>query len=499
MNPFITFFKKNHFLNTKIVIWLLVIYFPIFLNLGGLVMLRWDEGRYGVSSYEMLQNKNPFIVTFLNQPCLDSTKPPLMHWLQAISITLFGFNETSVRLPSALAGLIICIVIMSFSIKRFNSFSLGAICTLLLVTTPDGFCGIDHCVRSGDYDALLAMFSFIAILYFYQYNQQPQKHKYLFLTFVFFACAFLTKGVAALFYTPGLVIYAIIKGNFLSLLKSKWLYFSIAFFVFTIGFFLLMREYYSPGYLKALNETEILGRRDVVKDGHVGDAWYYFTFLKQRFDYFFLLIPFSWMLGMSHKDEKIRTFSVFSFVLSITFYLVISTSQTKIQWYAFPLLPLLALQAGILVWILLKGIVSYVTSKAQFNKVPLLYFSIILVFSSSYSKSVDNASERTFEEWYMSYNNIQEYLKPERQVQKKAILVATNNDVQIPYLFYYHKLNGDGFNLKYQLGYSNYYKAGDKLIVEDPAIQQVIERNYTFNVIDEFRHLKVYIITGKKN
>ncbi|HXU27136.1 MAG TPA: glycosyltransferase family 39 protein, partial [Bacteroidia bacterium] len=334
MNSFITFFKKNHFLNTKIGIWLLLIYFPIFLNLGGLVMLRWDEGRYGVSSYEMLQNKNPFIVTYINQPCFDSTKPPLMHWLQAISITLFGFNETSVRLPSALAGLIICIVIMSFSIKRFNSFSLGAICTLLLVTIPDGFCGIDHCVRSADYDALLAMFSFIAILYFYQYNQQPQKHKYLFLTFVFFTCAFLTKGVASLFYTPGLVIYAIIKGNFLPLFKNKWLYFSIAFFVFTVGFFLLMREYFNPGYLKALNETEGLGRHEVVKDGHVGDGWYYFSFLKEKFDYFFLLIPVSWVLGISSKDEKIRTFSIFSLILSVTFYLVISTSQTKIHWYA---------------------------------------------------------------------------------------------------------------------------------------------------------------------
>src|SRR5438309_6328788 len=122
MNKIFSILQKDNYLYTKLCLWLCIIYFPLFLNLGGLYMLRWDESRYAASSYEMLHGTNPFVVTFLNQPALDSPKPPLFHWIQAGFIAVFGFNETSSRLPSAFSGLIICFAIMYFSIKKFKSF-----------------------------------------------------------------------------------------------------------------------------------------------------------------------------------------------------------------------------------------------------------------------------------------------------------------------------------------------------------------------------------------
>jgi len=497
MDRISAFFKKDNFLYTKISIWLCIIYFPLFLNLGGHFMLRWDESRYSASSYEMLHGHNPFVVTYLNAPSMDSPKPPLFHWIQALFIAIFGFNETSVRLPSAFAGLIVCIAIMYLSIKKFKSFSLGAISSLILLTTPEGFCGTDHCARSGDYDAMLTMFSFLGLLCFFRYNEQTDKNKYLFLTFSFFALAVLTKGVSGLFYAPGLFLYTLVKGNFIKLIKNKWLYISSTMFIVVVGFILLIREYYTPGYLQALNEMELFGRHNTVKDGHVGGFWFYLSYLKEHFGYYFIFIPFSWVLGLSCKDERIRGVSIFSLISVLSFYIVIGTAQSKLQWYALPLFPLLALQGGILIWILLKYITDFITTKTLANKTTLFYLSLLLIFCVPYSESVGNADGKIVEESYRNWNNVQEYLKYGKEVMKNAILVATWNDTQGPYIFYYYKLNEKGFNLKYQFGPSN-YNAGDKLIVEDPAIQDVIEQNYNVILLDHHHHLKVYTIINKK-
>jgi 4-amino-4-deoxy-L-arabinose transferase-like glycosyltransferase len=41
-------------------------------------------------------------VTAYHQPDLGNTKPPLLNWLQALSMAVFGLSELAVRLPSLL-------------------------------------------------------------------------------------------------------------------------------------------------------------------------------------------------------------------------------------------------------------------------------------------------------------------------------------------------------------------------------------------------------------
>jgi hypothetical protein len=467
------------------------------MNLGGKCMIRWDEARYAVSSYEMVHGSNPFVVTYLNEPSQDSPKPPLLHWFQSICIAIFGFNEMAVRLPSALSGLLLCFVIMYFSIKKFNSFSLGAISTLLLLATPSGFCGLGHSARTADYDAMLTLFSFTGILYFFLYNQQKQNHKYLFLTFVFLALAVLTKAAAGLFFVPGMLLYTVAKRNFIATVKTKWLYISIAFFVGVVGFILLIREHFSPGYLQALNDMELMGRHNTTKDGHTGDAWYYYAFLKERFGYFFLFIPVSWVVGLSCKEEKVRDLSLFSFILTTTFYVLLSSAQTKINWYCLPLFPLLALQCSILIWAALKHLSNLMDSKMAFNKIISFYLCAVLFLFIPYKQTVSAAIEKRIPEAYLHYDNLQYYLRQEKEIVKNGTLVASRFDTQGHYLFYFYKLNEKGFNLKYKMGYT-YYKPGDKLIVEDISVQQLIERYYSFTILDTLRHLKVYMIIGDK-
>ena len=97
---------------------ILISFFPLFAFLGTLPLRTWDESRLAASAYEMTQTKNPLVVTFDYQPDHWSVKPPLNIWAQAISIKLFGVNETAVRLPSALSIMFLGIILIFLTSKN---------------------------------------------------------------------------------------------------------------------------------------------------------------------------------------------------------------------------------------------------------------------------------------------------------------------------------------------------------------------------------------------
>ena len=61
-----------------------------------------DEPRYASTARDMVLNGNWIVPHFNGVPRIN--KPPLFYWAIAISYKLFGINEFSARLPSALAA-----------------------------------------------------------------------------------------------------------------------------------------------------------------------------------------------------------------------------------------------------------------------------------------------------------------------------------------------------------------------------------------------------------
>jgi 4-amino-4-deoxy-L-arabinose transferase-like glycosyltransferase len=86
-------------------------------------------------------------------------KPPLMHWLAAISGKLFGFSEAAVRLPSVFAGVGIVLFMTSLSLRWFGRRV--AIATGLVQTTAVYFLTY---ARLAEGEMLLA-FIIVAALY----------------------------------------------------------------------------------------------------------------------------------------------------------------------------------------------------------------------------------------------------------------------------------------------------------------------------------------------
>ena len=77
---------------------------PFFQYLGALPLIDPDEGRYAEIPREMLE-RGDLITPTLNYVKYFE-KPPLLYWINAASLKIFGQNEFAARFPSALCGLL---------------------------------------------------------------------------------------------------------------------------------------------------------------------------------------------------------------------------------------------------------------------------------------------------------------------------------------------------------------------------------------------------------
>ena len=87
-------------------------------HLGTYGLWEPDEARYAEIAREMLASHN-FIVPHLNYvPYIE--KPPLLYWLTAASMQLFGINEFAARLVNAAAALIGVLATYLFALRTFD-------------------------------------------------------------------------------------------------------------------------------------------------------------------------------------------------------------------------------------------------------------------------------------------------------------------------------------------------------------------------------------------
>ncbi len=100
---------------------------PRLLNLGK-QSLWFDE------TYTVYIARMPF-GQMMRSILVDGVHPPLYYWLMALWIRLFGFSEFSIRLPSALAG-ILTVVLVYFLVRRIAGELPAVLAAGLLTVSP---------------------------------------------------------------------------------------------------------------------------------------------------------------------------------------------------------------------------------------------------------------------------------------------------------------------------------------------------------------------------
>jgi len=370
-------------------LWILCVYFPLFLHLDHQPLHNFDEARLAVAAYEMSENGFSLVPTIEGKPDMWSVKPPLLIWLQTISIHLLGLNELAVRLPVSLFGLLAIFAVTFTGQRLMPEAHWGFISGMILLVSP-AFVGF-HVTRTADYDAAVCFWLLAQLFAFYRYlhslssKTNPQ---WLYLMAIAVAASVLTKSIVGFMYLPGLAIGTLLLGYGKDLLMSKHLYVAIVVALVPILTYFGLRESINPGYVQAVMENEWGGRYQIAQEGHYFSRTFYLELLtKEYFSYWLWALPFG-LWGMWKAVAPIRQLMVLVLCCLLVFLTVISLSATQLHWYLAPTLPLLALWAGLGIATLIQQLTNTLPKK---GKTALSIGLFLLLFSWPYAESVKRA------------------------------------------------------------------------------------------------------------
>jgi len=472
-----------------------VLYVPLFLYLDKMSIRTFDESRNAMNAFEMFKNGNFLVTYFDGKPDMWNTKPPLLAWLHNISFHIFGFNEWAIRIPSALAAVGTCFALVFFSERYLKTFWFGFIAVIILVTM-NGYSGY-HVARTGDYDALLTLFTLLSGLSLFAFIEN-KKNKYLYLFFLFLALGCLTKGVAGLLFGPAYLLYILYKKEFLNVLKNKHFYYGIAAFLFVVGGFYALRELYNPGYLEAVWANELGGRYadDMLKKRPFG--FYYERFRDLDLAYWFLWIPIGIVASLLTKNTKLKNITSFSTIMVLSHFLIISSSKNKLHWYAAPEFPFLAIIIGCIVYLIFSHLQQLKLERKSILVKLVPFMFLLILFFNPYqdifknvkrSLNWDTKMEKPHEMSYFlrdaingkhdlnGYGVLHFGYRPERNfyimvLQEKGIDITNKNWKQL--------------------------EPGDKVITFQKKIKNYLNENYKLEVLGKSKNIVKYKINDRK-
>lgn len=487
--------KDIFFKYFKYIVLICLLLVPVFGYLDTLPIRIWDEARQAINAYEMLNNHDYIVTHFNGSPDMWNTKPPLLIWLQVGAMKLFGVNELAVRLPSAISAFLTCMILLVLSKYYLKSFWFGFIVILVLITS-NGYINF-HATRTGDYDALLTLFTTLSGLFFFAYCE-TQRQKQLYGFFIFTALAVLTKSVTGLLFLPAILIYSFIEKQFIPLLKNKHFYFGLfSFLTLVVGYYLL-REVHNPGYLNAVQENELGGRYLKVVEKHQHGFWFYYNNIANyRLSAWYFLVPFGLVTGLFSKNKKIKKITLFSFLMVLTFFLIISTAQTKLEWYDTPLYPFLSIIIGVFIYYIFQLLKNnnWLKKKLAFNVVPFVF--LVLVFISPYQKIFEKTYKPQEYPWHKEFYEIGYYLKDaikgEYNLDGKYLLF---DGYKAHNRFYLNILNDKGVKISFK-NWKELDK-GNVVITSQNNVKEYVEQHYKHEVLSEKGIVKTYKIHGRK-
>jgi 4-amino-4-deoxy-L-arabinose transferase-like glycosyltransferase len=299
-------------------------------------LLSWDEGFYGGVSKEIFRTGDWINLYWSGMPWSD--KPPLYMWMTNIFYNLFGINEFSVRLFSSLCGMGTVIVTYLLALKLYNRKAAIASSLVLLSTW--------HFVWSskvGMLDIALTFFISLSLLLF---ELGTEKRKFLILSPIVFALAFLTKGPGAMIIPIIICIYALFSGKARKLIDPCFIFGALVSLLILTWWHLAVFKSYGDTFIKGYFLQHLVSRTTTALDGHTGDLFTYFGAIPNKGRPWsavgLALIPILVFITIWKKEKQ----HLLPVIWACCVILIFSVVKTKLHWYIMPVYPALALMTG---------------------------------------------------------------------------------------------------------------------------------------------------------
>ena len=312
-------------------------------GLGSVPLMGQDEGLYAECSREMLAGGNYIVPICNGEPFFD--KPPLVYWLQAASISVFGVNSFAARFPSALSMIALVFLTAIAGNALYNrraGFLGGCVMATSLLAVGIG--------RMAMLDAALTLTISISLgAFLLAYLERLPKWGYL-LFWIAAGLSVLIKGPAALV----LIIAAV--AAFL-LIRRQFRLTGMGMLV--IGFF-LAAAIVLPWYVLVQRETGGAFLREFIihqnlqralgKDFYHNQPFYfYLPILIFGFFPWSMFLPAVWTrcIRLRPKSAEEET-SLFLAIWAIAIIGIFSVLRSKLPSYILPAFPPAALLVGVL-------------------------------------------------------------------------------------------------------------------------------------------------------
>ncbi len=339
-----------------------VLLFSLVVCITGMIyipLMDIDAAQYALISREMLV-RNSFLQIFENgKDYLD--KPPMLFWLSAISLKIFGIYDWAYRIPSMLFAIISVYSTYRFTILYYQK-TIAQLSAMVLATSQAFFL-ITHDVRC---DTMLMGWVILSIWQLAAWYESS-KWKYFVISFIAIAGGMMTKGPIALI-VPVLsfIPHFILRREWKQFFRWEYLIGLLIIAVLLIPMSIGLYQQFDlhPGkviYGVPINSglrfyywTQSFGR---YTGENVFHEMSYFTFLLENMLWSFLPWILFFLVGLSIRFRDIlmsrfwlkqnqEWISVGGFVLT---YCVLARSQAQLPHYIFVVYPLASIVTAVFI------------------------------------------------------------------------------------------------------------------------------------------------------
>ncbi len=312
-----------------------------FFNLGARDLWEPDETRYAVVAREMKETGN-WILPHLNGE-VYAEKPPLFFWLVNCSTSFLGVNnEFTNRLPSALAGFIIFLLVFFFGERLFRTRA-GFLSSSVLAT-----CFLfPQLSRWMMLDSLFTLFFFLALFYFHLgYEEEGSRRRYYLFAGLFMGLGVLTKGPIGYLPIPTFFLFAFFQKEIKRFWNRSLLWGCLLSVILVLVWWLPACWLGGKRYIYWLLFKQAVGT--YMEGGtHFHPEPFYFYFLRFPLEFFpwIVFLPTAFIFGLRKEFGKRKEF-LFLSVWFLFIFLFFTLSKGKKDNYLFPLYPAAALMVG---------------------------------------------------------------------------------------------------------------------------------------------------------
>jgi len=420
----------------------------------------WDEAIYANNALEMSIDNDPFILKVNGEKTLYNTKPPLVIWMQASLIKLLGPTIWAIRLPSALAALMTCIIIYSFISFTYKKIWTSWLAVFILITST-GYMKT-HVVRSGDLDSTLVLISTMGTLLVVIFSIYKKWNSIsIYSIYILLLIGYFTKSTAILLFLPGWITCTLIYSYKQFVILWKPIILGGVTLILVILSYYNYVDHFNEGYIAKVFFSEYQRIYMNIMTWHNHPFYYYILNQTKNgyfMPYFSILI---WIPGMLLYMSKtpIRKILMSLMIISVMYMCIISIPSVKLEWYDAPLYPLYAVICAIVIS-QFYDFISRSVCAVRFH-LNWLFLAIVMIMIG-----------------YNYYQIIRNYLHPQymdlehegRAISELYYRGKLPHDLQV-IMGVKHKEHIDATNF-YIRGYNHYHKYDLSLITDMDMIKE---------------------------